>query len=348
MVREKKKTICLVDSDISVTKILSDRLSSVGFNVLVANDEETAFKLIQTGKPDVILLDILMKMKSGEDILTAIKSESASAGIPIIILSSAIDVNSKVYGFLSGASDYIVKPFRFAEVLARINNQIRILNMQNELEKKNRELVEKNLLLQQMAVTDDLTGLYNKRYILSRLSGEISHAARYREPISFLMVDVDHFKQVNDTYGHIVGDILLKEIASMLKKIVREVDIVARYGGEEFLIILPNGDALGAKILAERLRESIEKSIFNIEGNKILITVSIGVKSESIKHNADSSTEVLNLISQADMALYSAKAKGRNRVEIYNDKLNIIKNEENKADSSLIEDKIHISDSYRH
>jgi PleD family two-component response regulator len=130
-----------------------------------------------------------------------------SQNIPVIILSSAVDVNSKVNGFLSGASDYIVKPFRFAEVLARINNQIRILNMQHELEKKNKELTEKNMLLQQMAVTDGLTGLYNKRYILSRLSSEISHAVRYREPISFLMVDVDHFKQIKDTYGHVVGDI---------------------------------------------------------------------------------------------------------------------------------------------
>ena len=344
---KNRKTICLVDSDISVTKVLSDRLQSVGFNVLTARDDEAAFKLIRSRTPDIILLDILMKMKNGEDILSAIKSDGISANIPIIILSSAIDVNSKVYGFLTGASDYIVKPFRFAEVLARINNQLRILDMQNELEKKNKELIEKNLLLQQMAVTDDLTGLYNKRYILSRLSGEISHAARYRESISFLMVDVDHFKQVNDTYGHVVGDILLKEIAEMLKKIVREFDVVARYGGEEFLIILPNGDTLGAKILAERLRESIEKTTFNIDGNKLLVTVSIGVKSENVKPNANSSEEVIALINQADMALYRAKANGRNRVEIYDDKLDIMKNTEEKG-NGLEENNILISDCYRH
>lgn len=328
---KNKKIICLVDSDISVTKILSDRLRSVGFNVLAAHDDETAFELIKARKPDVILLDILMKMKNGGDILTAIKSDGISANIPVIILSSANGVNSKVYGFLSGASDYIAKPFRFAEVLARINNQLRILDMQNELEKKNKELIEKNQLLQQMAVTDDLTGLYNKRYILNRLSGEVSYAARYREPISFLMVDVDHFKQVNDTYGHVVGDILLKEIAGMLKKIVRDVDIVARYGGEEFLIILPNGDTLGARILAERLRESVEKATFNIEGNRLFITISIGVKSANVKKNVDPGTEVMTLINQADMALYRAKANGRNRVEIYNNKLDIIKTDENKG-----------------
>ncbi len=346
--KKDKKTILLIDSDISVTGILSSRLSSVGFNVMVANEEETAFKLIQESSPDVILLDILMKMKSSDNILTAIKSNNLSAHTPIIILSSAIDVNSKVYGFLSGASDYIVKPFRFAEVLARINNQIRILNMQNELEEKNKELIEKNILLQQMAVTDGLTGLYNKRYILSRLSSEISHAARYREPISFLMVDVDHFKQINDTYGHVAGDMLLREIADMLKKIVREVDIVARYGGEEFLIVLPNGDMLGAKILAERLRESIEKTIFNIEENKILITISIGVKSTNLKLSVDSSAEVTKLINQADMALYKAKASGRNRVEVYDDKLNIVKDEDNEGDNNLISQEVHISEEYTH
>lgn len=347
MEKDSKKAILLIDPDVSVTKILSDRLSSIGFNTMAANDEETAFKLIQTGNPDIILLDILMKSKSGNDILTAIKSEHNSQNTPVIILSSAVDVNSKVNGFLSGASDYIVKPFRFAEVLARINNQIRIVNMQHELEKKNKELTEKNILLQQMAVTDGLTGLYNKRYILSRLSGEISHAARYKEPISFLMVDVDHFKKINDTYGHVVGDILLKETAQLLRKLVREFDIIARYGGEEFLVVLPNGDVMGAGILAERLRDSVEKSVFNINGNKILITISIGIGTANLKLNVDSGAEVTKLINQADIALYNAKANGRNRVEVYSDDMNGVE-KDNKRDSTVLDQEIHISDGYTH
>jgi diguanylate cyclase (GGDEF)-like protein len=115
--------------------------------------------------------------------------------------------------------------------------------------------MEKNMLLQEMTITDGLTGLYNKRYILNRLVNDISHAARYKEPISFLMVDIDHFKRINDTYGHLVGDVLLKNVAQTLKNTVRDVDIVARYGGEEFLIVVPNEDVLGTKIVAERLRK---------------------------------------------------------------------------------------------
>jgi diguanylate cyclase (GGDEF)-like protein len=347
MEKDIKKTVLLIDPDISVTKILSERLRSIGFNTLSANDDVTAFKLIQTGSPDIILLDILMKMKNGNDILTAIKSHHNSQNIPVIILSSAVDVNSKVNGFLSGASDYIVKPFRFAEVLARINNQIRILNMQHELEKKNKELTEKNMLLQQMAVTDGLTGLYNKRYILSRLSSEISHAVRYREPISFLMVDVDHFKQINDTYGHVVGDILLKEVAQLLRKLVREFDIIARYGGEEFLIVLPNGDIMGAKILAERLRDSIEKSVFNINGEKISITISIGIRNADIKLNFDSGSEVTKLINQADIALYNAKANGRNRVEVYIEDMDTVEKDV-KGDNPILDKEIHISERFTH
>ncbi|MDP4182777.1 MAG: diguanylate cyclase [Bacillota bacterium] len=317
--KDNEEKVLIIDKDRSVTTVLSNRLKSVGINAFIAFDEVSAFELIKANKPDTILLDIFMKSKSGEDLLTVLKTNELTSNIPIIILSSAIDVNSKVYGFLSGASDYIVKPFRFAEVYARIKNQIRIVSMQNELEEKNKELLEKNSLLQQMTITDGLTGLYNKRYILNRLVSDITHAARYKEPISFIMVDIDHFKRINDNYGHLAGDILLKSVADTLKSIVRDVDIVARYGGEEFLIVVPNGDALGTKILAERLREQIENSTFDIEGHKLSITISIGVKSSNINLTTDSDAEVTRLIGEADTSLLRAKSNGRNRVEIFDE-----------------------------
>ncbi|HEY9062082.1 MAG TPA: diguanylate cyclase [Pseudobacteroides sp.] len=323
--KENEEKVLVIDKDKSVTSILSNRLKSVGINVLTAADEDSAFDVIRTNRPDIILLDILMKSKSGEDLLNVLTINQLSSNIPIIILSSAIDVNSKVYGFLSGASDYIVKPFRFAEVYARIKNQLRIISMQSELEKKNRELVEKNLLLQQMTVTDGLTGLYNKRYILSRLVNDITHASKYQESISFIMVDIDHFKHINDTYGHLVGDMLLKEVAHTLKNMVRDVDIMARYGGEEFLIVVPNEDLIGTKILAERLRQKIEKTSFPIDNHQLKITISIGVKSAHINLDADSDTEVTRLIGEADLALLKAKANGRNRVEIFDGDFNIEK-----------------------
>ncbi len=316
---ENDKKVLIIDKDKSVTGILSNRLRSVGINVFTAADEESAFDVITKNKPDIILLDIFMKSKSGENLLTFLTLNELSSNIPIIILSSAIDVNSKVYGFLSGASDYIVKPFRFAEVYARIKNQFRIISMQCELEKKNKELMEKNIQLQEMTITDGLTGLYNKRYILNRLVSDITHAARYKEPISFMMVDIDHFKHINDTYGHLAGDILLKNVAETLKNTVRDVDIVARYGGEEFLIVVPNEDLLGTKMLAERLRQKIESTSFLIDNNELSITISIGVKSANI--TSDSGTEVTKLIGEADLALLKAKSNGRNRVEVFSSHL---------------------------
>ena len=312
-----KNTILLIDSDTSVMNNLADRLSSVGFNVLTADDEDVAEKFLMVGSPDIIMLDILMRGKNEHDMLTIIKSNIISANIPLIILTSDTDVNSKVYGFLSGASDYIIKPFRFPEVLARVNNQLRILNMQKELEEKNKELLEKNELLQQMAMTDALTGLYNRGYIMGRLGGELSHAARYKEPITFIMIDVDHFKQTNDTYGHLTGDELLKDVAKQIKASVRDADITARYGGEEFLVVCPNTDLPGAKVLAERIRESIENVEFLLEGNIMHVTVSLGIRCSTPKSPLKAEAELNKLIGEADIALYVAKANGRNRVEAF-------------------------------
>jgi diguanylate cyclase (GGDEF)-like protein len=323
--RENEEKVLVIDRDKSVTGILSNRLKSVGINVLTAVDEDSAFETIRTNRPDIILLDILMKSKNGEDLLNVLTVNQLSSNIPIIILSSAIDINSKVYGFLSGASDYIVKPFRFAEVYARIKNQLRIISMQSELEKKNKELVEKNLLLQQMTVTDGLTGLYNKRYILNKLVNDIFNESKYQESISFIMVDIDHFKHINDTYGHLAGDILLREVAYTLKNMVRDVDIIARYGGEEFLIVVPNEDLHGTKILAERLREKIQNTRFSIDDHELTITISIGIKSARINLNKDSDTEVTRFIGEADLALLKAKSNGRNRVEIFDGCYNIEK-----------------------
>ena len=312
-----KSTILLIDPDTSVMNNLADRLSSVGFNVLTADDADVAEKLLMIGNPDIIMLDILMSGKDGQDMLTTIKSNSISANIALIILTSDTDVNSKVYGFLSGASDYIIKPFRFPEVLARVNNQLRILNMQKELEEKNKELVEKNVLLEQMAITDALTGLYNRGYIIGRLGGELSHAARYKEPITFIMIDVDHFKQMNDTYGHLIGDELLKDVAKQIKFSVRDADITARYGGEEFLVVCPNTDLPGGQVLAERIRENVENVEFLLEGNIMHVTVSLGIRSSTPKAPLKAEAEVSKLIGEADVALYAAKANGRNRVEAF-------------------------------
>jgi two-component system, cell cycle response regulator len=313
----KKSTILLIDDDTSLTDVLSTRLNSVGFNVLVANSSEMGLKLTQISTPDIILLDLLMHAQDGRDILSSIKSNPVTENIPIIILSSDIDVNSKVYGFLTGANDYIVKPFRFAEVLARINTQIRILNMQKELKMKNQELLEKNLLLEKLAITDPLTGLYNRTYILDRLKTEILRSARYQESIAFLMIDVDYFKKINDSYGHLTGDAVLKIVANQLKNSVRDVDIIGRYGGEEFIVICPNTDCFGARIIGERIRQNTQNSIFSLRDKKIEITLSLGVSSATPRVQINVDAFITKQIGDADIALYKAKSSGRNRVEMF-------------------------------
>lgn len=315
----RKNSILLIDADLTMTGELSGRLDQLGFGTVTASDIETGFKILSSQKPDLILLDILMKGKDGKNILTTIKSKASYADIPIIIVSSAVDTSHKVYGFLSGANDYIVKPFVFEEVLARIKTQLRILNMQRELTEKNRELTEKNMLLRQMATTDELTGLYNKRYMLKRLKRELSHAARYNEPISFIMGDIDHFKEINDQYGHLSGDSVLKEMADQIRASVREVDIVSRYGGEEFLIVCPNTNDKGAKSIAERIRENIAKAVFNSGETKLHLTISLGIKSSRPKMPINTEDEVGQLVGYADIALYKAKSNGRNRVETGNE-----------------------------
>lgn len=313
----KKNTILLIDQDLSLTDILSTRLDNVGFNILVANNPDMAIKLAEISTPDIILLDLLMKTTDGKDILSLLKSSDIISHIPVIILSSDIDVNSKVYGFLSGANDYIVKPFRFAEVLARINSQLRILNMQKELEKKNQELIEKNLLLEKLAITDSLTGLYNRAYILDRLSTEVLRSARYKEAISFLMVDIDFFKKINDSFGHLTGDAVLKIVSTQLRNSIRDVDVVGRYGGEEFIVICPNTDLPGAKIIAERIRQNAMNSNFALGKNEVSITLSIGVSSSVPKIQVNVEAFITKQIGDADIALYKAKASGRNRVEVF-------------------------------
>ena len=320
---KKKHTILIIDPNAAEVDNLSCRLSSVGFNVLCAENEEIAFKLIEVGKADIILLDPLISKECSSDMLTTIRGSGESCSTPVIILSSDIDVNSKVYGFLAGANDYMVRPFRFVEILARINTQLRILSMQKELEEKNKELVEKNVLLQQMAVTDALTKLYNRSYMITRLSSEIAHCSRYKEAISFIMADIDHFKRINDTYGHSAGDNVLKTVAKRIVAAIRDVDIVIRYGGEEFLIVCPNTDLAGAKVVSERIRHNVESAMFKVGTEQTHVTLSLGIRSLTPDSRDNQPIEINNLIGDADVALYRAKSGGRNRVEVYDSQFSV-------------------------
>jgi len=341
----KSEKILLLGPD-KTTKDLSQKLSNVVFDVLVANNTDTALKLTEISNPSVIILDIAMQSNDGKDFLIVLKSKANLIDTPLIALSENSDEDSLVYAFFHGASDYITLPFKFKELLARINNQIRIRNAIKDLEEKNRELTKRNEILEQLAITDSLTELYNKGYILKRLKSELLRSARYNEPLSLIMIDIDFFKRINDSLGHIAGDNTLRELSKVLVKSVRDVDIVARYGGEEFIVLCPNTSISGAAILAERIRENVQNTAFHVGNIDIRLTVSLGLSSLSPSSTAIVDIDTSKLIEEADSALYMAKASGRNKVAVHTDESGPICIEDNQQYKQLFIGQANESDKF--
>lgn len=344
----KQEKILLLDSDKLLTNELAGRLVNVGFDVLAANDAQTALKLLEVATPSVILLDLSMKTPDGKEFLMLLKEKDTFSDVPTIILSQDTDASTKVYGFLHGANDYVCKPFDFQEILARINNQLRLYNKLKELVKKNRELTNRNILLEQMAITDSLTQVYNKGYILKRLDTELTRTIRYKEKISVIMLDIDYFKKINDVYGHIAGDAILKKLSDKLTESVRDVDIVGRYGGEEFVIVCPNTSMSGATILAERIRENVQNTLFQAGGTDIRITVSLGLSSLSSQTDASDDFSSVKLLEEADLALYKAKSAGRNRVALFSKELGAICTEGNIKAKPAFDESEKAKDKFAH
>jgi diguanylate cyclase (GGDEF)-like protein len=214
--------------------------------------------------------------------------------------------------FDKGAVDYIVKPFNTYELLARVRTHLELRYAQNKLQKmleEQKELVKK---LERLANTDSLTGVWNRRYLLNLAEQETERCRRYNRPLSVLIIDIDHFKNVNDTYGHAVGDEVLMMMTETAMNYLRNVDVLGRFGGEEFVALLPETDSKSALITAERIRENIEQITIAVDGKLVSITVSIGVSSYQ---KGDANIDAL--MKRADKALYKAKNQGRNRVIVH-------------------------------
>jgi two-component system, cell cycle response regulator len=234
---------------------------------------------------------------SGFDVCQALKADPELCMIPILFLSGFVSPEDKIKGLDLGGVDYITKPFDAIELQARVRAALRTKNLQD--------------LLIEHAHIDPLTGLPNRRALMERLQQEWSRMKRHGMPFSFIMADVDHFKKVNDTYGHLVGDQLLKEVAQVFAKQCRTVDTPARYGGEEFAIVVPHETTESAVCLAERCRKNIEKISIPVDGKEVRATVSFGIAETT------GLTAPETLIQHADKALYAAKVAGRNKVATY-------------------------------
>lgn len=302
--------ILVVDDHPDNVEILDARLSSRGYVVETARDGVEALDKVQANPPHLILCDVMMPQMDGYEVSRRIKNDEALPYIPIILVTARDSTQDKVEGLEAGADDYLTKPINFPELEARVRSMLRIKRLQDELDLKNRELEEVNKRLRKLSITDGLTELFNHRHVHQLLHEEFERSARSGEPVAVAMLDLDRFKQVNDTYGHPTGDVILYETARMLRETAREIDMVGRYGGEEFIVILPNTEEDEAARFAERVRAAVEAHVYRDEQHEVRMTVSSGVAS----YPAPQIDTPEALLKRADQGLYAAKTGGRNRV----------------------------------
>lgn len=303
------KTILVVDDvDVNI-QLLTTYLSSEGYNVISANNGVDAIEKVRKECPDLVLLDVMMPKMNGFEVCKKIKSNEETNFIPVILVTALNELQDKIKGMNSGADDFISKPFNKLELLARVRSLLRIKYLHDELKEKVIELQKAKEKLRQLAITDGLTGLYNYRYFKEQLQQELNRARRHNLVVSIAMIDIDHFKHYNDTNGHPAGDMILKEIARLLKENIRNIDLAARYGGEEFSLVLIETNKAAAKIVAEKIRKLIEQHSFAYEETQPCgkITISMGVATFP-----EDGQEFDVLVNVADQRLYQAKEAGRN------------------------------------
>jgi diguanylate cyclase (GGDEF)-like protein len=299
-------TVLVIDDTKSVRQQILNILRNAELfsGYLEATNGIEGFKILLNEKVDIVLCDVEMPGMDGFKFLSMVNSRKELQDIPVLLLTSHEDVATKVRGLEQGASDYVTKPFSPEELLARVKVQLKIKTLQDHLKESNQQL-------RMLSQTDPLTGLYNRRHMMATLESEFDRSNRISSPFSLLMIDLDHFKRVNDTYGHQQGDIVLQSISQEIQAQLRQYDSAARFGGEEFALLLPETNLSEGTMVAERLRQTISKIQFSDSISDLKITASIGIA--AIPHKKINTTE--DLIRLADDALYAAKSNGRNRVE---------------------------------
>ncbi len=289
-----KSKILVVDDTADNIQILNELLGSK-YDVLCAIDGEFAIEVVNDNNPDLILLDIMMPGIGGFEVCKYLKNNIDTKDIPIIFITSKNDEISIENAYNIGGSDYITKPFRPKELLAKVNKELVLQEIQKELK--------------YLSTIDPMTKLYNRRYFDQSANILINLNKRNQCDVCIMMIDIDKFKDVNDIHGHAIGDSVIVSLADELKKVTRNSDLIFRWGGEEFLILLPHTKLEGANIIAEKIRNSAEQLIININNKKsINFTVSIGLT------QCDANYDFNKSIIHSDEALYCAKNSGRNKV----------------------------------
>lgn len=300
-----QKTILIVDDEHVNIRLIESMLEKKGYFTIKATNGRECLETIGSIKPDLILLDIYMPEMSGIMVCKTLKANEENKDIPVIFVTANTDNEILLEAFKSGCSDYVRKPINEAELLVRVRHVLRIKEYQDEITKLNKKLKE-------LSLTDELTGLRNYRYFKDYIDRKWAEYQRFKDPLAIIMADIDHFKLINDTYGHLAGDEVLKTIGHVLEENTRPYDLVSRYGGEEFMAVLTNSSKEESLEIAERFRKMVESTETVYDGKRIHCTISLGIAllgTDTEKDMNDTST----LISIADKALYQAKMQGRNQ-----------------------------------
>jgi len=298
------KILVADDDPLTLHKVVS-RLRQWGHEVISCTDGEAAWNILEAETiPDVVILDWMMPGINGLDLCVKIRARTDSPYVYIVLLTGRNNSEDLIAGLNAGADDYLTKPVHLGELDARLRAGKRVVDLQNELK-------DSWETLRIQAMQDSLTQLLNHGAILDSLLAEINRAQRAHQPLSVILADLDKFKDVNDSYGHVVGDQVLVEVARRMRNCLRSYDAIGRYGGEEFLIVLPESDKAEALQLAERVRLAVCSEPFQLRQVDLTVTLSQGVATWMTPE----SVPIEPLIQAADRALYSVKNHGRNGVE---------------------------------
>lgn len=298
--------VLVVDDNEDNLKLLAKLLEVEGYRTAVAESAADARVQIDRQRPDIILLDVVMPEVTGLTFLEELRGAESTRTLPVILVSALSDTEHIVHGLMKGANDYMSKPVNLPELLARIETQLR-------LSREVRELKDQRDSLGMLAMTDSLTGALNRRAVTEALQIEIDRCSRYGHDLALLMIDLDRFKTVNDTFGHAAGDEVLREFTRRATSVLRGSDVLGRCGGDEFMCILPETDAVSALQAAERIRRAMVSKPVEFESEKIEIGISVGLAT----FDPEVPQSWHGLFDQADRALYEAKSTGRNRSHLF-------------------------------
>ncbi len=305
MAKAEKMKVLIAEDDMMTAKLLEKNIKKWGYEVVITRNGEEAWKEIKGDELRLTVVDWMMPKMDGIDLCRKIRQEKKSNYTYIILLTARDHQQDIIEGLSAGADDYMIKPVNLLELRARLEKGKRIIQLEDNLLESQERLIE-------LASRDSLTGLWNRANVLKFLEEELEQGLRENYPVSVVMIDIDHFKKINDTFGHCIGDIILAKVSYRLKKNVRIYDRVGRYGGDEMLIILPNCSLEDSAQIAERLCLAISKRKMKTSAGLLPVTITLGCASS--KNFSQPSVDVL--IQASDKALYKAKNQGRNRIAL--------------------------------